>query len=74
MNKEFVKKMVKAEILRYEAIKEVLPERLKNRVDKIQKNTVSLIKDIAVEILKENVSEQEAKAKKETKKVEVDFS
>lgn len=59
MNKEFVKKIIKSEMLRYEAIKEVLPEALRTRVEAVEKNTGKLIRDIALEMLSENWSGQE---------------
>ena len=37
MNKEFAKKMIKAKRLEYEAIKEVMPEGLKSRIDSFEK-------------------------------------
>lgn len=72
MNKEFIKKMIKAETLKYEAIKEILPEKVRKRVDDIEKEAFSLIKDIAIYMIQEEKDEKEEK--KITKKVEVDFS
>lgn len=73
MNKEFVKKMIKAELLRYEAIKEILPDNMKKRVDNLEKEAASFLKDIALEIIKESTKEQAKEPRKETKKVKVDF-
>ncbi len=70
MNKQFVKKMIMAEMLRYEAIKEVLPESIKEKVEKLGRKSVEFIKDIAIDISKESPKRSESK----TKKVEVDFS
>jgi DNA-directed RNA polymerase beta' subunit len=72
MNKEFIKKMIKAEALKYEAIKEILPDKVRKRVDDIEKEAFSLIKDIAIYMIQEEKDEKEEK--KITKKVEVDFS
>jgi DNA-directed RNA polymerase beta' subunit len=72
MNKEFIKKMIKAETLKYEAIKEILPEKVRKRVDDIEKEAFSLIKDIAIYMIQEEKDEKEEE--KTTKKVEVDFS
>ncbi len=72
MNKEFIKKMIKAETLKYEAIKEILPDKVRKRVDDIEKEAFSLIKDIAIYMIQEEKDEKEEK--KITKKVEVDFS
>lgn len=72
MNKEFIKKMIKAETLKYEAIKEILPDKVRKRVDDIEKEAFSLIKDIAIYMIQEEKDEKEEK--KITKKIEVDFS
>lgn len=72
MNKEFIKKIIKAETLRYEAIKEILPDKVRKRVDDIEKEAFSLIKDVAIYMIQEEKDEKEEK--KITKKVEVDFS
>lgn len=69
MNKEFIKKIIKAEKLKYEALKEILPNSVREKVDEFEKETFDLLKDIAFEMIKEDVP-----AKKSTKKVEVDFS
>lgn len=58
MNKEFAKKMIKAKRLEYEAIKEVMPEGLKNRIDSFEKEAFTLIRDLAVEILSEDANEK----------------
>lgn len=73
MRKEFIKKMVKAELLRYEAIKEILPENVKNNINKIEKDAVEVIKDLAIEFLKDEGANKEKEVKKEIKKVKVDF-
>ena len=58
MNKEFAKKMIKAKRLEYEAIKEVMPDGLKNRIDSFEKEAFTLIRDLAVEILSEDANEK----------------
>lgn len=73
MRKEFIKKMLKAELLRYEAIKEILPENVKNNINKIEKDAVEVIKDLAIEFLKDEGANKEKEVKKEIKKVKVDF-
>lgn len=80
MNKEFIKKMIKSERLKYEAIKEILPECAKKRVDLFESNAADLIKELAIEIItepkeetKQEINKKDEK-KKETKKVNVDFS
>lgn len=74
MNKEFIKKMIKAEKLKYEAIKEIMPENLKIKVAQFEKDAFNLLKDIALELIKEDVEEESCAVKKTTKKVNVDFS
>jgi hypothetical protein len=82
MNKEFVKKMIKAKRLEYEAIKEVMPERLKDRIDTFEKEAFSLIKDLAIEIISEdahkksksNSNDNYNKDSKNVKKISVDFN
>jgi hypothetical protein len=74
MKKEFVKKMIRAEKLKYEAIKEILPDNLRKKVENFEKDTLNLLKDIAVEIIKEDLDNDADENIKKTKKVEVDFS
>lgn len=74
MNKEFVKKIIKAEKLKYEAIKEILPNYLREKTEAFEKDAFDLIKDIAFEMIKEDVEEENHTGKKNTKKVNVDFS
>lgn len=75
MNKEFIKKMVKAEILRYEAIKEVLPEGLKIRVNELEKDMAGLMKELALDFMSDSMGMDCKKTEqgKSAKKVEVDF-
>lgn len=74
MNKEFIKKIIKAEKLKYEAIKELLPDNLREKTEALEKDAFSLLKDIALEIIKEDIEEESHVIKKTTKKVNVDFS
>jgi hypothetical protein len=86
MNKEFVKKLIQSEILRYQAIKEVLPQGLKDRVDGLEKGAGDLLKEIALEIVAENLSGQgncnkssqktseQPEGQKSVKRVQVDFN
>jgi hypothetical protein len=74
VNREFVKKLIKAEILKYEAFKEILPDELKKKVNCFEKEAVVFLKDIALEMIKENISEDCEGSKRETKKIKVDFS
>jgi len=82
MNKEFAKKMIKAKRLEYAAIKEIMPEGLKNRIDSFEKEAFTLIRDLAVEILSEDANEKNKcnsenninKDDKNVKKINVDFN
>jgi hypothetical protein len=74
MNKEFVKKMVMAEKLKYEAIMEILPSSLRERVENLGKDAFNLIKDISTEMMKEEASDEADESQKTTKRVNVDFS
>lgn len=80
MNKEFIKKMMQAKKLGYEALKEIMPEEMKNRVDSIEKEVFDLLKDIAVEMIKDDADDKadktgrSDKADKRTKKVNVEFN
>lgn len=72
MNKEFIKKIIKAEKYKFEAIKEILPDDLRKRVDGLEKEALDLLKDVTLEIMKEDIEEKTIK--KAIKKVDVDFS
>jgi len=72
VNKEFFKKIIKADKYKYLAIKEVLPNDLRKKVDEFEKDALNLLKDIAFEIMKDDVEEETGK--KVIKKIDVDFS
>lgn len=74
MNREFVKKMVRAEMLKYEAIKELLPDDFKKKAENLEREVLILIKDIALEIINDEKKEESCENKKTTKRVKVNFS
>jgi hypothetical protein len=74
MNKEFIKKMLKAEKLRYEAIKEIMPERIKTKVENLERDAFELLKDVAIDLIREDTKQDTNSSKKAAQKVEVDFS
>lgn len=74
MNKEFVKKIIKAEMLKYEAIKELLPDDFKKKAENLEREALILLKDIVLEIIKDEKREEICESKKTTKRVKVDFS
>lgn len=74
MYREFMKKMIKAKKLEYEAIKEILPDSVKGKVEEAEKNAIDLFKDIAVDIMTEEVKNGKQEGEREVKKVRVDFN
>lgn len=73
MNSSFVIKMIKSEMLKYEAMKELLPECLKTRVDCAQEELKDIIMQLAQEVYSENLSDNKKETEKKAKKVVVDF-
>jgi hypothetical protein len=79
MNKTFMKKIIRAKMLEYEAIKEIMPGNLKKRITHLEKETLNIVKDIVLELISEsddeesNMKEDQASAKKATK-ISVDFN
>lgn len=82
MNKEFVKKIIKAKRLEYEAIMEIMPDTVKKRAEKFQKDAVDLSKEIILDLIKDeefmNSKKSEDNEKNENlikniKKVKVEF-
>lgn len=74
MNKEFIKKIIMAEKLKYEAVKEIMPDNLRQRVERTEKEAFDLLRDVAFEMIKEDSKEESHEVKKTTKKINVDFS
>ncbi|MEA4827632.1 MAG: hypothetical protein VB130_13540 [Clostridium sp.] len=72
MNKEFVKKIIKSEKYKFEAIKEILPKEIRKKVEDLEKETLNLFKEVAFEIIEEDIKEKTSS--KATKKIDVDFS
>lgn len=64
MNKEFVKKMLKAEMLRYSAIKEIMPEAIKGRIDKFERETAGVLKEVVFEAFEEKSEDKPKECKK----------
>ena len=73
MNKEVIKKLIKIEKLKYQVIKDILPEKALNRLNNFEKEIVSVIKDMAFESLGKTSEEAEEVTRKEVKKIKVDF-
>lgn len=82
MNKEFVKKIMKAKKLEYEAIMEIMPDKIKKRAEKFEKDARDLSKEIILEFIKDQEfmkssksenNKTDEKNKKNIKKVKVEF-
>ena len=69
MNTVFLSKIIKAKKLEYEAIKEIMPNGIRKKVDSFEKEALNLIKDIAIEMIKEETVVEN----KAVKKIGVDF-
>lgn len=64
MNKEFAKKMLKAEMLRYSAIKEIMPEAIKGRIDNFEKEAAGILKEVVFEAFEEKAEDKPKECKK----------
>lgn len=82
MNKEFLKKIIKAKKLECEAIMEIIPDSVKKRVEKFEKEAIDLSKEIILEIIndkdfmttkKSTNNEKDENLKSNIKKVKVEF-
>lgn len=74
INTAFVTKMLKAKKLEYEAIKELMPQKMKEQADKCEQDIMSAVKDIAFDMMRQNNSTDTDEDKKATKKVDIDFN
>lgn len=77
MNKEFLKKMMKAKMLEYEAIKELIPSNMKDKVESCEKELIDIFKNIALEMINEEKNSDSNKGndiKKKVKKIGVEFN
>lgn len=75
MNKEFVVKMMQAKQLEYQAMKEIMPEKLVNRIEKLEGEFVSLAKECFLTVLSESSAEKktkEASTEGRTRKVTIE--
>lgn len=61
MNKEFVKNIIKAKKYEYQAIKEIMPDNLKKRLEEFEKYALNLLKDAIHEMIKEDLEEDNSK-------------
>ncbi|MBW9148617.1 hypothetical protein K2F40_06520 [Clostridium sp. CM028] len=73
MNGEIIKKLIRIEKLKYEVIKDVLPEKILHKINNFEKEAIILIKDIGLHLINEGCEKAEEEANQEIKKVKVDF-
>ena len=71
MNKKLIKDIIKLKKMEYEIFKEIMPEGITNKIEKVEKEVLSLGTDIVLDLIKDN--KYETKENKEVKKVGVDF-
>ncbi|MCI6191062.1 MAG: hypothetical protein MSA89_03160 [Clostridium sp.] len=71
MNKKLIKDIIKLKKMEYEIFKELMPECITNKIEKVEKEVLSLGTDIVLDLIKDN--KYETKENKEVKKVGVDF-
>jgi len=73
MYKEIIKKFIKIEKLKYEIIKDILPEKVLSGLNKFENEAAIVLRDIVLDIINEPSQKGEEETKKEVKKVKVDF-
>ena len=73
MNGEIIKKLIKIEKLKYEIIKDILPEKALNRLNNFEQEAATVIKDIALDFIRDSSEKSEEDVKKKVKKVKVEF-
>lgn len=73
MNKGIIKKLIKIEKLKYEIIKDILPEKMVNGINNLEKEVITVIRDIVSDLIQEPCEDDAKENKKGAKKVEVDF-
>lgn len=74
MNKVFISKMLRAERLKYEAFKEIMPDSIRKKADNFENEAIDFVKDLVIEISKEDAEDVKASDQKKTKKINVNFS
>lgn len=73
MNTVFLSKIIKAKRLEYEALKEIMPNGIRSKVDSFEKAAFNIAKGIAIEIIKEETTSVPNQDKKVIKKIGIDF-
>jgi len=65
--------LIKIEKLKYEIIKDILPEKVLHRINNLEKQVATVIKDIVFDLMEEHSKDHEEETKKEVKKVKIEF-
>lgn len=73
MNKNFIKKIIKAKKLEYEAVQKLMPKSLKSKISNMEKEVLKLLRDLSLELLKDEELEKRESNNKQVKKIGVDF-
>ena len=69
MNKQFVVKMMQAKQLEYQALKEIMPECLVNRIAHLENEMVAIAKELFVSMMKDSKEETTTSTKNSDNKV-----
>lgn len=75
MNKEFVTKMLQAKQMEFQALKEILPENLVNRIEKLEYEIVDIAKEYFTSIPTDKLDKYKTKAssaENKTRKVTIE--
>lgn len=75
MNRQFVRKMAQAKRLEYEALKEVLPEKVAKRVTKLEGELMDFGKEFFMAVLcddQKDGTKSDSEAKPKTRKVTIE--
>ena len=69
MNKKVVKKLIQAEILKYQALKELLPEKTRRLIEELENEAIDELKEMVLEIILDK--EEDTEKTKKLKKIEI---
>lgn len=67
MNRELILKLMKVKKQEYELFKEVIPDRVKTRVDHIENEMVDILKEFAIKEFADTSSKADVKKEEENK-------
>ncbi|MDF2484473.1 MAG: hypothetical protein K0R46_641 [Herbinix sp.] len=69
MNKQFVVKMMQAKQLEYQALKEIMPETMVNRIEKLENEVVDIAKEYFMARMNHTKDDTQTSAKDSNSKV-----